>query len=48
METSRRQNAAFKSRTVVHKMKKLKMKKQAEHEGRKKKVMGSKNEKRKI
>jgi hypothetical protein len=49
METSRRQNTAFTPKTVVHKMKKLKMKKQVEHERRKKKVTGSKNgKKRKI
>lgn len=39
METSRRQNTAFMSSNVVHKM-------MVEQEGRKKKVMGSKNEKK--
>jgi hypothetical protein len=48
MEISGGKTQRFTPRIVVHKIKKLKMKKQVEHEGRKKKVMGSKNEKRKI
>jgi hypothetical protein len=46
METSRRQNTEFMPRTLVHKKKKLKIKKQAEHQGRKKNVMESKTEKK--